>query len=119
VTVLAGADEILTSDLTLIECDRALIRAGTILRLREAELVRRRRALDAAAARWSLLRISPAIVARARQPFPGDPIRTLDAIHVATVLAAVEAVQDTAMLTLDSRVSRCARALGIEVLPGA
>lgn len=114
---LADAEEILTSDLTLVECDRALIRARVLFRLRESEATRRRRAFEAAASRWTLLRITPAIVERARQPFPGDPIRTLDALHLASALAAGEAVDDLAVLSLDDRVRDSARALGLDVVP--
>lgn len=114
---LADAEEILTSDLTLVECDRALIRARVLFRLRESEATRRRRAFEAAASRWTLLRITPAIVERARQPFPGDPIRTLDALHLASALAAAEAVDDLAVLSLDDRVRDSARALGLDVVP--
>lgn len=114
---LADAEEILTSDLTLVECDRALIRARVLFRLRESEATRRRRAFEAAASRWTLLRITPAIVERARQPFPGDPIRTPDALHLASALAAAEAVDDLAVLSLDDRVRDSARALGLDVVP--
>lgn len=116
-TALAEADDILTSDLTLIECDRALIRAALSLGLREAEIVGRRRALEAATAHWTLLRITPAIVDRARRPFPGEPIRTLDAVHLASVLAAAEVADDFSVLALDRRIRRSARALGFRVTP--
>jgi predicted nucleic acid-binding protein len=114
---LADADEVLTSDLTLVECDRALIRARASLRLRESEITRRRRALETAASHWTLLRISPAIIERARNPFPGDPVRTLDAVHLASALGAAQTADDLAILSLDRRVRHSARALGLEVLP--
>lgn len=114
---LAGADEILTSDLTLVECDRALIRAQTTLDLRASEVARRRRVFEATAAHWVLFRISPAIIERARKPFPGDPIRSLDALHLASALAAAEASDDLAVLSLDRRVRGSAGALGLSVAP--
>jgi predicted nucleic acid-binding protein len=114
---LADADEVLTSDLTLVECARALIRAKAVLRLRESELARRRRALETAAGHWTLLRISPAVTDRARQPFPGDPVRTLDALHLASALGAAQIADELTVLSLDHRVRRSARALGLAVLP--
>lgn len=116
-TALAEADEILTSDLTLVECDRALIRAQAILDLRASEVARRRHVFETAAAHWVLLRISPAIVERARKPFPGDPVRSLDALHLASALAAAEASDDLAVLSLDRRVRGSARGLGLGVAP--
>ena len=114
---LTDADHVVTSDLTIVECDRGLIRAQLGGRLRGAEAPSVRRTFQAAANGWDVLRISPAIVERARRPFPGDPIRTLDALHLATALAAAQTSDDFALLSLDRRVRTSARALGLEVLP--
>jgi hypothetical protein len=43
---LGDADDVLTSDLTLVECDRALIRAQAVLDLPAAEIARRRRLFE-------------------------------------------------------------------------
>ncbi len=45
-SALAGAEHVLTSDLTLVECDHALIRAEASLGLRPAEIERRRTLLE-------------------------------------------------------------------------
>jgi hypothetical protein len=63
-----------------------LLRVVALKELTEAEAAYRRAHLIAAAAHWHVLRIAAGIVDRARQPFPGDPIRTLDAIHLASLL---------------------------------
>jgi predicted nucleic acid-binding protein len=52
-----------------------------------------------------------------RRPFPEEPIRTLDAIHLATALLAKSLVPDLALLSLDERVRRSATQLGLTVLP--
>ena len=70
-----------------------------------------------AAAHWHVLRISPEIVDRARQPFPGEPIRTLDAIHLASALVARGALPGLALLSLDDRIRRAAGQLGLRVRP--
>jgi prevent-host-death family protein len=57
------------------------------------------------------------IVYRARQPFPGDPIRTRDAIHLASLLVARSAVVGLRLLSLDARVRQAARRSGIAVEP--
>ncbi len=54
---------------------------------------------------------------RARQPFPGDPIRTIDAIHLASLLAERSAVIGLRLLSLDERVRQAAKALGVAVEP--
>ena len=86
--VLMASDFVVASDLTLIECDRVVLRAVALGELTEAEAADRRAHLMTAAAHWHVLRISPEIVERARQPFPGEPVRTLDAIHLASALMA-------------------------------
>jgi len=115
---LLGASEItVSSDLTLIECDRVLLRAVALKELTEAEAADRRAHLAAAAAHWQMLRIAPEIVDRARQAFPGEPIRTLDAIHLASLMVGRSAVRGLGLLSLDDRVRRAAKGLGVDTVP--
>ena len=114
---LADASDVLASDLTLVECDRGLIRAHSALRLRESDVAKRHSMLESAASRWTLLRLTPAIIERARRPFPGDPVRTLDALHLASALAAADTSDDLGVLSLDRRVRSSAQALGLEIVP--
>lgn len=115
--LLATADIVVASDLTLIECDRVLIRAAALGENTEADTAARRAHLTTAAAHWQVLRISPDIVARARQPFPGAPIRTLDAIHLASALTARSAVAGLELLSLDDRVRKAGALLGLPLRP--
>lgn len=114
---LATAETVVASDLTLIECDRVLVRAAALGELTEADAADRRAHLTTAAAHWHVLRIGPEIVARARQPFPGEPIRTLDAIHLASALAGRSAVAGLDLLSLDDRIRRTGARLGLRVRP--
>lgn len=115
--LLGAAEVIIASDLTLIECDRVLLRAVALKELTEAEAADRRARLTAAASHWQVLRIAAEIVDRARQLFPGDPIRTLDAIHLASLLVARSAVVGLRLLSLDERVRQAAKGLGVAVEP--
>ena len=115
--LLAGADLIFTSDLTLIECSRVLIRAVVLGELNEAEAADRRAHLANAAARWHVLHIASEIIDRARHPFPEEPIRTLDALHLASALTARATVTALEILSLDERVRKSARKLGFSLLP--
>lgn len=116
-TLLSRAELVLASDLTLIECDRVLHRAARMGELREADAARRRARLAAAAARWHLLHLGPEVVERARRPFPVEPIRTLDALHLAAALVARAALPAVALLSLDKRVRDGGLALGFPVWP--
>jgi predicted nucleic acid-binding protein len=114
---LAKAELVIASDLTLIECDRVLIRAAVLGELTEADAAARRGHLTTAAAHWHLLRISGDIVDRARQPFPSEPIRTLDAIHLASAMVARSAVPGLELLSLDERIRTAAQQLGLPLQP--
>lgn len=114
---LAATEIILASDLTLIECDRVLERAAALGELSEAEAADRRAVLAAAAAHWQVMRIAPEVVERSRRPFPAEPIRTLDAIHLASALLGRATVAGLRLLTLDDRVRRNGQRLGLEILP--
>ena len=115
--VLGGADLVLTSDLTLVECDRVLIRATALGELPEAEAADRRARLAAAASHWQVLKLGADIVDRARRPFPGEPIRTLDAIHLASALAARSVSVGLDLLSLDRRIRSSGQSMGFRVRP--
>jgi predicted nucleic acid-binding protein len=115
--LFAAAELIVASDLTLIECDRVLLRAAALGELSESEAADRRAHLRLAATHWHVLRIAADIVDRARLPFPGEPIRTLDAIHLAAALAGRDAVAGLALLSLDARLRSVAKQLQLQVLP--
>ena len=114
---LASAPLVLTSDLTVVECDRVLHRAAVVGDLSEAESARRRALVSEAAEHWVVLAIDREVVERARRPFPQEPIRTLDAIHLATALLGRSLVPEMQMLTLDKRIRDNAGALGFDTLP--
>jgi len=115
--VLQHAELVMASDVTLVECDRVLIRAVTTGEIDEAAAADRRAHLNAAASHWHSWRVSPDIVERARRPFPAEPIRTLDAIHLASALAVRSAVPGVELLSVDDRIRRAAKQLGFHVQP--
>ncbi len=115
--VLAVADEIIASDLTLVECDRVLVRGVAAGVLTEAAAAERRHTLSRAAAHWHVLHLVEDAVERARRPFPIEPIRTLDALHLSLALTARAVLPDLEVLSLDGRVRENALALGLRVAP--
>lgn len=54
---------------------------------------------------------------RVRRPFPLEPIRTLDAIHLAFALLARSLVPETQLLSLDERLRASGKELGLGVIP--
>jgi predicted nucleic acid-binding protein len=101
------------SKLTLLECERSLLRPD--LAHAAAETARAR--LANLALRWDLFEIDAPVLARAGQPFPVEPVRALDAIHLATLVEIRREAGEIALLSTDDRISRNARALGFRVLP--
>jgi predicted nucleic acid-binding protein len=108
---------VIASDLTLVECERVLIRAWSTGLLSEAERIGQSSDLARVAAHWTRLRVDEDVVERARRPFPLEPIRTLDALHLASALVARSIAPELAILTLDQRVRENAGRLGFETAP--
>jgi predicted nucleic acid-binding protein len=101
-----------TSALTLAEVARRVIRgrvAGTIddAQMRAAMLWLRRfqRGCD-------VVEVNESVLARVRRPYPREPIRTLDAIHLATIEAREDDPSMVAVVTRDHRIAENARAMG-------
>ena len=108
------AESVVTSVLTVLEIERALVRAEKQNLLRAAE-GRKLHGLFAGAARsWTLMEISEDVRAGAARVFPVEPVRTLDAIHLSTALLFITAFPDLQLLTFDKRISENAQALGID-----
>jgi len=82
---IQGTGEPVCSALTILETRRSLIRAQRERpAARGLSLVRRQ--LEAASANWNVLEMIPDIRLRAAEPFPVEPVRTLEAIHLATAV---------------------------------
>ena len=107
----AGTQHV-TSALTLAEAGRAIIRARATGRLTVAEEQAAVRALRTFERRCFIHDVDRAVLDRVRRPFPVEPIRTLDAVHLATAELLGEAPQVVTIVTRDVRVRDNARALG-------
>ena len=114
---LAAAELVLSSSLTLVECDRVLIRAVALGGLAREHALERRALLAGSSDHWIVFAIDDEVVERARQPFPAEPVRTLDAVHLATLASTRALVADLSLLSLDERVRRSARLMGVNVVP--
>lgn len=68
-------------------------------------------------ARVSLVELTPSVLVRALEPFP-SPVRTLDALHLATVQFLVSRRQPLALATYDDRMRAWAERMGV-ALAGA
>lgn len=114
---LSSADQVVTSLLTLVECCRGLARARLLDRITVEQEIAAVRVLEMTAVGWSVLDISDRVAERARGAFPHEPVRTLDAIHLATAAVFAEALGSLRVLSLDDRVRKNAAALGLKLAP--
>jgi len=67
--------------------------------------------------RVALLELAPPVLARALEPFP-TPVRTLDALHLASVEFLRAQRQEVELASYDARMVDAARPLGIPILEG-
>jgi len=64
--------------------------------------------------RVAFVELSPVVLARALEPWP-HPVRTLDALHLATALFVLGHRQPVEVATYDDRLARAAEAVGLRV----
>lgn len=67
-------------------------------------------------ARLALIELAPPVLARALEPFPA-PVRTLDALHLASIALLRERRLSVRLATYDARMRVAAEALGIPMEP--
>ena len=67
---LSSAEMVLASSLTIVECDRVLVRAVATNALLEAKAAERRALLARTADHWVMFDLDPEVLDRVRRPFP-------------------------------------------------
>jgi len=107
------AEIVVTSMLTLTESERVLLRTESHGAITGGDAQRLRGMLNRAQASWTRMRVSDEVLARAARAFPVEPVRTLDAIHLATALEFASTFPDLRVLSFDARVRSNAEALGL------
>jgi predicted nucleic acid-binding protein len=101
---LAGPSRICSSALTRVEAERAVNRGAAAGSWTTAEAASIIDILDEFQHEWVLAEVHPRVRQRAGRPFPAEPLRTLDAIHLATALEFQALYPEVSVLTLDRRI---------------
>lgn len=101
-----------TSGLTVAEAQRALIRARTTSRLSARDEQVAAKAIRAFLRRCHVVGLAAEILERAGGSFPVEPIRTLDALHLATLEYLEIPPHVVTVISRDERVRANAHALG-------
>lgn len=106
-----------TSALTFTEAARAILRARREGRL-DARGAREARKRVAEFGRGcDLVAVEERVLERAGREFPVEPVRTLDAVHLATVIVLSDGAIALDVVSCDRRVRDNAEALGLRVFP--
>ena len=113
--LLATRARLVTSDLTFAECARGLVRARVSGRLSEHDEQAARDAIAALQRRCASIPVSDAVLERAGRPFPSEPVRSLDAIHLASLETIASIRETVTVITRDGRVRENAIHLGFLV----
>lgn len=108
-----GAEAVVFSALTLTESARAIARAESEGALSGGDARRLHGVLRRTVRCWTRMSLSDDVLERAGRPFPVEPLRTLDALHLATALEFAELFDGLAVLSHDRRILDNAEALGL------
>jgi predicted nucleic acid-binding protein len=94
--------------LTIVESSRVLLRLRALAGHDEAELADAEREIRELIARAEIWELSLKVCELARAVAPGLPLRTLDALHLATFVLARQQIEGLELLTTDDRLRRAA-----------
>ena len=108
---IAAAPALITSRLSLVESSRALHRLRQLGQTSEAKLADAQREINAVWARCELWELTPSVCEMARQVAPAKALRTLDALHLATFVAAREKIEGLELITVDARLKAALEAI--------
>jgi predicted nucleic acid-binding protein len=105
----------ITSALTIAEASRAILRARAMARITLKQQQAALLALRRFSRRSHIIGVTDTILTLAARPFPIEPIRTLDAIHLASVASLGEPPALITIVTRDARIRENAVALSYAV----
>jgi predicted nucleic acid-binding protein len=107
------ADIVVTSALSLLETARVISRAVNQGLLDADNGQRLRELFKETSTSWALMEITKEIREGASQPFPVEPVRSLDAIHLSTALEFLKIYLGLKVLSFDKRINDNIPSLGL------
>lgn len=107
------ADLICTSELIRIEALRAIGRAYREKCITPEQRKSLNRLFEESYRGWFRMSIDETVVSGASVDFPSEPVRSLDAIHLATALEYKKLYPDIEIITLDDRIQRNKKPLSL------
>jgi predicted nucleic acid-binding protein len=113
-----SGEGLVTSALTFVEATRAISRARREGRLEAGEAREAARQLASFERSCDTIALEEEVLRRAREDLPEEPVRSLDAIHLASLRVLDDELGGLEIATCDDRVRRNAAALGFTVIDG-
>ncbi len=108
---------LVTSALTFVEAARAISRARRERRLDARSAREAQRLLAAFERSCDVVAMDDEVLRRAREELPVEPVRSLDAIHLASLRVLDAELGGLEVISCDDRVRRNAAALGFALVP--
>jgi predicted nucleic acid-binding protein len=112
-----SGEGLVTSALTFVEAGRAIARSRREGRLDAVAAREAERQLAAFERACDILAMDGEVLRRAREAFPVEPVRTLDAVHLASIRVLDDELGGVSVVSCDGRVRANATALGFAVGP--
>lgn len=100
---------LITSRLSRVETARALLRLRALGLASEEDLADAGREIETLWSRCELWELTAAVCDLASEVSPAKPLRTLDALHLATYLLARRRIEGLELRTADTRLAEAAR----------
>lgn len=113
-TAMASADKCVSSVLTLVEARRAFQRVLHEQLLTQADYHVLQGMVSSARRAWYFLEVTQAVINRAGDVFPIEPVRSLDALHLASALELQVVYNTLSVLSYDSRIKANLIPLGLK-----
>ena len=107
-TRIRTAPVLVTSRLALVESARVLVRLRTTERVAEQRLADAEREIDAVWARCEIWELTRTVCDLARHVAPTKPLRSPDALHLATFVLARRKLEGLELVSVDSRLTDAA-----------
>jgi PIN domain len=101
---LRSSARIVCSRLTLVELRRVVRRAVATAEVEETQAGALLAAVARASARWTVLELTREVTDRVEGCFPREPLRTLNALHLASALVLRHSLPDLRLLSVHDRV---------------
>lgn len=113
---IEAADELVASTVTALEARRVVARGEAIGAVDAATSRAVAGRLSKILDRVTEMDVTADVRDRCARAFPVEPVRALDAVHLATALEFAGVFPDLRVLTFDRRVRENAEALGLDVV---